>query len=122
MSSYAQEVRSQPDLRRQASALARSVTDHLPPHGARIAVAGCPTSLFVADAFAQVPEGRAHGETDAQALALDHLREAAATVRLTGEDPTVELVHVHRRAEVVAAHRGRDVDSPPLLSRSVIPS
>jgi hypothetical protein len=118
MSSHAQEVRSQPDLRRQASALARSVTDHLPPHGARIAVAGCRTSLF--DAFAQVPEGCAHGETDAQALALDHLRESAATVRVTGEDPMVE--HVHRQAEIVAAHCGRDVDSPPLLSRSVIHS
>ncbi|GAA5010205.1 SIS domain-containing protein [Actinopolymorpha pittospori] len=290
MSSYAQEVRSQPELWRQASALATTATHHLPPHGARLAVAGCGTSLFIADAFAQLREGRGHGETDAlvptadrvtrayeavlalsrsgtttevtnwleaqapaldryalvgvagtpvaraapnplvldfadersivqtrfatstlallraslgedvlpladgaeavlakgapfdagrfdhfvflgegfasalsqeaalkmrettgawteaylaseyrhgpvsaatsrtlvwvlgqvPAHVLDHVRESDATVWTTGEDPMVELVRVHLQAEVEAAHRGRDVDNPPLLSRSVI--
>jgi fructoselysine-6-P-deglycase FrlB-like protein len=63
MSAIDHEVASQPAVWREASALATNAA--LPPHGARLAVIGCGTSLFVAQAYAAAREAAGLGETDA---------------------------------------------------------
>jgi fructoselysine-6-P-deglycase FrlB-like protein len=63
MSAIEQEVASQPSTWRRAAAAADGAP--LPSHGGRLAVVGCGTSLFVAQAFAAAREAAGHGEADA---------------------------------------------------------
>jgi fructoselysine-6-P-deglycase FrlB-like protein len=63
MSAIEQEVASQPAVWHEAATAARDAP--LPAHGARLAVVGCGTSLFVAQAFAAAREQAGLGETDA---------------------------------------------------------
>lgn len=51
---------------------------------------------------------------------VEHARRTGVTVLGGDDDPMSELVRVHLQAEVEAARRGRDVDRPPFLSRSVV--
>lgn len=48
------------------------------------------------------------------------LARTGATFVATGRDPLVELVAVHRFASELARLKGRDIDRPPFLSRSVV--
>jgi len=57
------EVNSQPDCWRRAARAASG--GDLPEHGARVALAGCGTSRYVAEAVAAWREGGGFGETDA---------------------------------------------------------
>src|SRR5436305_102020 len=57
------EVASQPEMWRRAIELAPAA--QLPATGLRLAVAGCGTSLFVAQAYAAAREAAGAGETDA---------------------------------------------------------
>ena len=59
------EVASQPGCWRRAAALARGVAMLLPAPGERVAVAGCGTSWFMAQAYAAAREEAGQGETDA---------------------------------------------------------
>ena len=59
------EVASQPACWRQAAGLAPEVAGALPASGERVAVAGCGTSWFMAQAYAAAREAAGHGETDA---------------------------------------------------------
>lgn len=59
------EIASQPESWRRAAATLPQVTDLLPRHGERIAVVGCGTSWFVAQAYAVLREESGHGLTDA---------------------------------------------------------
>jgi fructoselysine-6-P-deglycase FrlB-like protein len=63
VSNISQELLSQPACWRTAAALAE--TAPLPPNGARIAVVGCGSSLYVAQAIAAWRESGGQGETDA---------------------------------------------------------
>jgi fructoselysine-6-P-deglycase FrlB-like protein len=63
MSATVQELTSQPALWRQAGRLGPERA--LPPRGARLAVVGCGTSLYVSQAYARTREELGHGETDA---------------------------------------------------------
>jgi fructoselysine-6-P-deglycase FrlB-like protein len=63
MSAIEQEVASQPAVWHEAAAAARAAP--LPAPGTRLAVIGCGTSLFVAQAFAAARERAGLGETDA---------------------------------------------------------
>src|SRR4051812_45967638 len=63
MSAIAQEVASQPSVWLEAARLAADPA--LPGSGARVAVAGCGTSLYMAQAWAAAREAAGHGETDA---------------------------------------------------------
>jgi fructoselysine-6-P-deglycase FrlB-like protein len=65
MSHALNEIASQPDCWRQALELAATAPAGLPLPGERVAVIGCGTSLFVAQAYAALREGAGHGETDA---------------------------------------------------------
>jgi CRISPR-associated protein Cas5a/b/c len=59
------EVASQPACWRRAAALAADVAGALPAPGERVAVAGCGTSWFMAQAYAAAREAAGQGETDA---------------------------------------------------------
>ncbi|MFC5908822.1 SIS domain-containing protein [Streptacidiphilus monticola] len=59
------EIASQPDCWRRAAALAPAYAADLPQPGERVAVVGCGTSWFVAQAYAVLREQAGLGETDA---------------------------------------------------------
>ncbi len=59
------EVASQPACWRRAAAMAADVAAYLPADGERVAVAGCGTSWFMAEAYAAAREASGRGETDA---------------------------------------------------------
>ena len=61
----AAEVASQPACWRRAAALATDAAGVLPAPGERVAVAGCGTSWFMAQAYAAARENAGQGETDA---------------------------------------------------------
>lgn len=66
MSEIAREIGAQPELWRRAAELAAgSAAQALPAPGTRVAVVGCGTSWFVAQAVASLREEAGHGETDA---------------------------------------------------------
>lgn len=74
----------------------------LPPRGARVAVVGCGTSLFMAQAYAELRERAGHGETDAFAASEHRLdRGYDAVLAITRSGTTSEVV------EVLAGIRGR---------------
>lgn len=60
-----QEIASQPAMWRRAIELLPDVTARLPTDGERVAVIGCGTSWFIAQAVAGARESRGRGETDA---------------------------------------------------------
>jgi fructoselysine-6-P-deglycase FrlB-like protein len=59
------EVAAQPACWRRAAGMAADVAASLPADGARLAVIGCGTSWFMAQAYAVAREASGHGETDA---------------------------------------------------------
>jgi fructoselysine-6-P-deglycase FrlB-like protein len=65
MSKTSQELLSQPDCWRTAAARAGEFTELLPARGARVALTGCGTSLYMAQAMAAWRESQGDGETDA---------------------------------------------------------
>ncbi|MGA5471209.1 SIS domain-containing protein [Streptomyces arboris] len=65
MTHVAQELASQPDCWRRAAGMADRLAGQLPAAGERIAVVGCGTSYFMAQAYAALREGSGQGETDA---------------------------------------------------------
>ena len=58
------EIHRQPDSWRRAISIAPSVSAALPRPGERVAVIGCGTSWFMAEAYATLREAAGHGETD----------------------------------------------------------
>src|ERR1700753_1911958 len=65
MSVTHEEITSQPQMWRQVTDLLPQVRDQLPAHGQRVAVVGCGTSYFIAQAVATAREAAGHGESDA---------------------------------------------------------
>ncbi|HHW84469.1 MAG TPA: sugar isomerase [Actinomycetales bacterium] len=61
----AAEIARQPDVWRQAVEVAKVNAELLPAAGARVAVVGCGTSWFMAQAYAARREALGQGETDA---------------------------------------------------------
>ncbi|GAB2453641.1 SIS domain-containing protein [Xylanimonas ulmi] len=59
------EIASQPRTWREAVGLLPAVAAALPQPGERVAVVGCGTSWFMAQAYAALREASGHGETDA---------------------------------------------------------
>jgi len=92
-SHYAQELRTQPSIWRQAAGLAASSSLLLPSHGVRLVVGGCGTSYYVASAFAVLREQSGHGETDAVVAATGtSLREYPAALALSRSGTTTDVV------------------------------
>ena len=65
MSVTREEISSQPQMWRQVADLLPQVARQLPAAGERVAIIGCGTSYFIAQAVAVARETAGHGETDA---------------------------------------------------------
>ncbi|MER6960309.1 SIS domain-containing protein [Streptomyces sp. NPDC000618] len=96
------EIATQPDCWRQAMALARRpdglASAALPRPGERVAVVGCGTSWFIAQAYAALRESGGHGETDAfPASEMPAGRAYDRVVALTRSGTTTEVLELLRR-------------------------
>ncbi|ANZ41733.1 sugar isomerase [Lentzea guizhouensis] len=97
------EIESQPACWRRAIALAADpqVAAALPARGERVAVVGCGTSWFMAQAYARLREDEGQGETDAFAASeFPFSRSYDRVVALTRSGTTTEVIDVLRRLEV----------------------
>ena len=100
------EIATQPDCWRQALTLARQpdgpASASLPRPGERVAVVGCGTSWFIAQAYAALRESGGHGETDAfPASEMPAGRAYDRVVALTRSGTTTEVL------ELLGRLRGR---------------
>ena len=95
MSFVAQEIASQPGCwSRAAGVLARHVAV-LPRAGQRVAVVGCGTSWFIAQAYAALREVYGHGETDAFAASeTPRRRSYDLVVAITRSGTTTEVLEL----------------------------
>lgn len=94
------EIDSQPSCWRRAVALAAEpeVVSALPAAGERVAVVGCGTSWFMAQAYARRREDEGLGETDAFAASeFPYGRKYDRVVALSRSGTTTEVVEVLRR-------------------------
>lgn len=93
MSAIEHEIATQPVVWRRAAALAPSVEEQLPPGGARLAVMGCGTSLYMAQAYAAAREAAGAGETDAfPASELPVGRSYDAVLAISRSGTTTEVL------------------------------
>ncbi len=92
------ELRSQPETWARAAELART-TDVLPQRGARVAVVGCGTSWFIAQAYATLRERSGAGVTDAFAASEMPDRDYDAIVALTRSGTTTEVLQLTERVK-----------------------
>ena len=111
------EIWSQPDCWRQAAAVADSSV--LPQSGARVAVTGCGTSWYVAQAYARLREARGHGVTDAFATSEMPSRDYDSVIAITRSGTTTEVVRLldALAGRVPAVVVTADPDSP-VVSRA----
>ncbi|MEU6060872.1 sugar isomerase [Streptomyces sp. NPDC047097] len=87
------EIASQPHCWNEAAALAATRPAGLPRPGERVAVAGCGTSLYMAQAYAALREGAGLGETDAfPASEFPTGRRYDRVVALTRSGTTTEVL------------------------------
>jgi fructoselysine-6-P-deglycase FrlB-like protein len=97
------ELASQPTLWRRAAALAADVRDLLPSPGERVAVVGCGTSWFIAQAYAVAREAAGQGETDAFAASeMPVGRAYDRIVVLSRSGTTTEIVDLLSRLGDIA--------------------
>lgn len=91
------ELHSQPETWARAAEM-RADQALLPPRGARVAVVGCGTSWFMAQAYASLRESAGLGETDAFAASEFPLgRDYDAIVALTRSGTTTEVLELAER-------------------------
>jgi len=96
MTFVAEEIATQPGCWRRAIALAETVAG-LPAPGERVAVVGCGTSLFMAQAYAALRESSGRGETDAfPAAEFPYRRRYDRVVAITRSGTTTEVVELLR--------------------------
>ncbi|PRY38633.1 SIS domain-containing protein [Umezawaea tangerina] len=94
------EIASQPDCWRRAAEVAAdpATARALPRRGERVAVVGCGTSLFMAQAYARLREDAGQGETDAFAASeMPAGRSYDRVVALTRSGTTTEILEVLAR-------------------------
>ena len=103
MSRTAEEIASQPDCWQQALDRLPEFAPLLPRPGERVAVVGCGTSWFMAQAYASLRESAGQGTTDAFAASEAPLagRDYDRVLALTRSGTTTEVL------ELLAAVRGR---------------
>ena len=95
MSETAHEIASQPSAWAEAVERARSAADALPPHGSRVAVVGCGTSLFMSQTYTALREAAGHGETDAfPASEMPSGRTYDAVVAISRSGTTTEVLRL----------------------------
>jgi fructoselysine-6-P-deglycase FrlB-like protein len=106
MEHVAREIASQPDCWRAAAAAAHEppATSALPRPGERVAVAGCGTSLYMAQAYAVRREAAGHGETDAFAASeWPAGRRYDRVLALSRSGTTSEVLALLRRLDETTA-------------------
>jgi fructoselysine-6-P-deglycase FrlB-like protein len=94
------EIASQPDCWRAATERAadENVAAVLPATGERVAVIGCGTSLFIAQAYASARESAGHGETDAWAASeFAGTRRYDRVLAITRSGTTTEVLQALAR-------------------------
>lgn len=108
MSYVSTEIESQPAAWRQALALLPSVSAALPSPGERVAVIGCGTSWFMAEAYASLREDAGLGETDCfPASQLPASRRYDRVLAISRSGTTTEVIEAlagstARRTSIVA--------------------
>ncbi|MER5637439.1 sugar isomerase [Kitasatospora sp. NPDC002227] len=89
----AEELATQPANWRTAAALAEAAAPALPRRGERVAVVGCGTSWFMAQAYAALRESGGHGETDAFAASeFPAHRQYDRVLAITRSGTTTEVL------------------------------
>jgi fructoselysine-6-P-deglycase FrlB-like protein len=92
------ELISQPECWLEAARLGPEVTGLLPRRGERVAVVGCGTSWFIAQAYAAAREAAGHGETDAFAASeMPADRRYDRVVVLSRSGTTTEILDLQAR-------------------------
>ncbi|MFI5772278.1 SIS domain-containing protein [Streptomyces sp. NPDC051658] len=92
------ETASQPECWRRAAELAQTQSAALPAAGERIAVVGCGTSFYMAQAYAALREGSGQGESDAFAASeFPFGRGYDRVVALTRSGTTTEVLELLER-------------------------
>lgn len=96
------ELADQPACWNRAATEAAGHAEELPKPGERVALVGCGTSCYMAQAAAALREGAGHGETDAFAASeFPHGRRYDRVVALTRSGTTTEVL------DLLARLRGR---------------
>jgi fructoselysine-6-P-deglycase FrlB-like protein len=96
------ELTSQPECWAHAASEAAGYAEMLPAAGERVAIVGCGTSYFMAQAAAALREGAGQGETDAFAASeFPHGRGYDRVVALTRSGTTTEVL------DLLASLKGR---------------
>ncbi len=91
------EAASQPALWRSVAARLPELADRLPSPGERVAVVGCGTSLYVAQAYAELREAAGQGVTDAWPASEHRLgRGYDRVLAITRSGTTTEVVDLLR--------------------------
>ncbi|MGV9643968.1 SIS domain-containing protein [Streptomyces sp. NPDC003333] len=94
------ELNSQPECWTRAAADASAAGGRLPEAGERVAVVGCGTSYFMAQAYAALREGAGQGETDAFAASeFPAGRAYDRILALTRSGTTTEVLDLLERAK-----------------------
>lgn len=89
------EIATQPEDWLRAAAVAREHADLLPEPGQRVAVIGCGTSLYMAQAFAELRERAGRGHTDAWPASEHRLdRGYDRVLAITRSGTTTEVIGV----------------------------
>ncbi|MEV0737854.1 SIS domain-containing protein [Streptomyces sp. NPDC050549] len=89
------ELKSQPECWIRAASEAPGYRDVLPAPGERVAIVGCGTSYFMAQAVAALREGAGQGETDAFAASeFPHGRPYDRVLALTRSGTTTEVLEL----------------------------
>ena len=90
-----EEILTQPDDWAQVLSRVDEARAALPPVGARLAVVGCGTSFYMAQAYAALRERAGQGETDAFAASEHRLRRGYdAVLVITRSGTTTEVLEV----------------------------
>ena len=89
------ELKSQPECWTRAASEAAGYRDVLPAPGERVAIVGCGTSYFMAQAIAALREGTGQGETDAFAASeFPYGRPYDRVLALTRSGTTTEVLEL----------------------------
>ncbi|MFD8815998.1 SIS domain-containing protein [Streptomyces sp. NPDC059627] len=115
MSHTTEELNSQPECWIRAATEATRQAHALPAPGERVAIVGCGTSYFMAQAAAVLRESAGHGETDAFAASeFPHGRRYDRVLALTRSGTTTEVLDLLGRLKgrVRTAAITADPDTP----------
>ncbi|MFE9860568.1 SIS domain-containing protein [Streptomyces sp. NPDC005780] len=117
------ETASQPDCWRRAADLAPSHAAALPSSGERIAVVGCGTSFYMAQAYAALREESGQGESDAFAASeFPARRRYDRVVALTRSGTTTEVLELldRLRGTTPTVAITADPDTPVMTSADAV--